>query len=107
MAIFYKVDVRSEYHDLSNKKTKVIIQKGLIYAKEIATNARIMMCDNKFQGTFHDYYVLSTDFIDENIATLKDVQEYLDTFTYDVSPVYSKKEERETKKLIKSNRKRG
>ncbi len=106
MAIYYKVDVRSEYHDLNDRNTRIIIKKGFWFAKEIVTNVKLMICDNKLQGSCYDYYVMSSDLVDENIASLNDVKEYSDPFTYDVSPVYSKKEERETKKLIREKRKR-
>jgi hypothetical protein len=101
MAAFYKVDVRSEYHDLSNQNTKVIMSKGLIFAKEIITKHKLVICDNKYQGAFYDYYVMSTDFTIENIASLKDVEKYINDFTFDVFPVHTKMEDRETKKLLR------
>ena len=101
MAIYYKVDVRSECNDLTNKNTNIIIQKGLIYAKEIKTKERIMICDNKFQGSLYEYYVMSSDFTINNIATLEEVKSYLEDFSYDKVPLYTKMEERETKRLIK------
>ncbi|MCR5482913.1 MAG: hypothetical protein K6E99_00675 [Bacilli bacterium] len=101
MAIYYKVDVRSDYNDLTNKNTKIIIQKGFIYAKEIKTKERIMICDNKFQGSLYGYYVMSTDFKVENIATLEEVKTYLEEFSFNKMPIYTKMEEKETKKLIR------
>ena len=75
--------------------------------KEIKTKERIMICDNKFQGSLYDYYVMSSDFTINNIATLEEVKSYLNDFTYDKVPLYTKMEERETKRLIKKTSKRG
>ena len=64
----YKVIIHSENIDLNNYNQSIIVERGLLYAKEIVTNVRIMICDNKKQGSMHDYYVLSSDFKTENIA---------------------------------------
>lgn len=101
MAKYYKVDVRSEYNDLSNKNTQIIIKKIGFFSKEIATSHILVNCDNEFQGGCYDYYVMSTDFKNENIATLEEVKEYLNNFKYEGFPIYTKKEERETTKIIK------
>ena len=103
MAIFYKVDVRSENHDLMNKNTKIIIQKGIVFAKEIKTKERIMICDNKFQGSLYDYYVMSTDLVEENNASLEDVRAYLADFSYNKIPFATKMEDREIKRLIRKS----
>ena len=48
----------------------------LLYAKEIVTNSKIMICDNKTQGSMYDYYVLSNDFKTENIVRYDELKKY-------------------------------
>ena len=46
MKEFYKVNVYSEDANLGGYNTKIIVSKGWIYATEIFTNKKIMICDN-------------------------------------------------------------
>ena len=64
----YKVNVYSEEIDMGKYNQCIIVERGLLYAKEIVTNSKIMICDNKTQGSMYDYYVLSNDFKTENIV---------------------------------------
>ncbi len=105
MSKFYKVNLYSENHDLNIYDTKIIAKKGLLYSKEIMTNSKFMICDNKTQGSFYDYYVLSTDFCDANVARIDDVKKYIDEFELNKFPVYTMLEVKKIKKLINFNRK--
>lgn len=106
MKKYYKVNIYSEYIDLSNYNQSIIVERGLLYAKEIVTNVRIMICDNKTQGSMHDYYVFSSDFKTENIARYDELVKYSEKFILSEFPVYSNLEAKKSKKLVKQlNRK--
>lgn len=100
MKKFYKVNVYSEHANLDVYNTKIIASKGWIYATEIFTNKKIMICDNKAQGCFHDYYVLSSDFNLNNIARCDEISNYVENFQLDKFPIYIKMEEKKVKKFI-------
>ena len=103
----YKVIIHSENIDLNNYNQSIIVERGLLYAKEIVTNVRIMICDNKTQGSMHDYYVLSSDFKTENIARYDEISRYLENFQISNFPMYSNLEAKNVKKLIKQKIKGG
>ena len=100
MKKYYKVKVFSEYSDLSHYNQNIIVERGLIYAREIATDVRIMICDTLGQGKYHDYYVLSTSFKTENIARYEEIEKYLADFKMEKFPMYSKMEAKKAKKLV-------
>ena len=102
MPKYYELNLYSEDKDLSSYD-KIIVKKGLFYAKEICTDARIMICDNSKQGWFYDYYVLSSDFKPENIVRLETIREYINKFKNKL-PIYSNQEDKQIKKLIKQYR---
>ena len=101
MKEFYKVNVYSERANLDAYNTKIIVSKGWIYATEIFTNTKIMICDNKAQGYFHYYYVLSSDFNLNNIARYDEISNYVENFQLDKFPIYTKMEYKNVKKFIK------
>ena len=100
---YYKVSINSEEMDLSKYKQNIIVKRGLIYAKEILTNTKLMICENKTQGSMHDFYVLSSDLEKENIARYDDVKEYLDNFKLTEFPICSSYELKKSKKLVKNS----
>jgi len=102
MKKYYKVNIHSEYLDLGKYNQTLIVEKGLIYAKEIATNERIMICDCKPQGIMHDYYVLSSDFNIENVVRYEEIVNYLNDFDLAKFPIYSNIESKQVKKLIRA-----
>mgnify|MGYP003300879332 CR=1 FL=1 len=101
MKKYYKVNIYSENIDMGNYNSSIIVEKGLIYAKEVVTDAKIMMCDNKTQGSMYDYYVLSFDFKPENIARYDEVKKYIENFELSTFPVYSSLEAKKIKKIGK------
>lgn len=105
MTKYYKVNIYSEDNDLSNYDKTIIVKKGFLYAKEIYTDTRIMICDNDKQGCFYDYYVLSSDFKSENIVKYDMIFEYMKNFELNKFPICSKLEEKQTRKLIKQYKK--
>ena len=102
MKKYYKVTIHSEYLDLEKYNQTLIVEKGLIYAKEIATNEKIMICDCIPQGIMHDYYVLSRDFNIENVARYEEIVNYLTNFELAKFPIYSNMEAKQVKKLIRA-----
>ena len=106
MEKYYQVTIYSKDIDLVKFNTKVIVKKGLLYAKEIATNEKIMICENDTQGSMYYYYVLSSDFKKENIARYDKISKYLENFQISDFPIYSNLEAKYVKKLIKQNNKR-
>ena len=102
MKKFYKVNVYSEHANLDVYNTKIIASKGWIYATEIFTNKKIMICDNKAQGSMYDYYVLSNDFKTENIVRYEELKKYIDNFNLSMFPIYSNLESKQVKKLVKN-----
>lgn len=101
MKEFYKVNVYSEHANLDVYNTKIIVSKGWIYATELFTNTKIMICDNKTQGVCHDYYVLSSDLNLNNIARYDEISNYMENFQLDKFPMYTKLESKKVKTLIK------
>ena len=101
MKEFYKVNVYSEYANLDVYNTKIIVSKGWIYATELFTNTKIMICDNKAQGCFHYYYVLSSDFNLNNIVRYDEISYYMENFQLDKFPIYTKLESKKVKTLMK------
>ena len=101
MKKYYKVNVCSEDMDLSGYNQEIIVEKGLLYAKEIVTKERLMICDNKAQGSMYYYYVMSSDFKQQNIARFDEVNDYFNNFEISKFPVCSKQEEKMIKKLVK------
>ena len=101
MKKYYKVQLYSKYADLSKYNTNIIVEKGLIYAKDIITGTRIMICDNDFQGSLYDYYIYTKDFDLNNIARIEDLRELKEKFKLEEYPIYNKLEEKESKNLIK------
>jgi hypothetical protein len=101
MIYYYKLAVRSDYYDLTGYNTIIIVTKGFFYAREIMTGTRIMICDNPTQGSCHDYYVMSSDFTEKNIVRQDGVKKYIDSFDINQFPIYSKKEEKNIKQMIK------
>ena len=101
MKEFYKVNVYSEHANLDVYNTKIIVSKGWIYATELFTNTKIMICDNKTQGYFHDYYVFSSDFNLNNIVRYDEISYYMENFQLDKFPIYTKLESKKVKTLIK------
>ena len=101
MKKYYKVNIYSEYIDLSNYDQRIIVERGLLYAKEIVTKVRIMICDNKTQGSMYDYYVLSSDFKTENIARYDELVKYSEKFILSEFPVYSNFEAKKSEQLVK------
>ena len=101
MEKYYQVTIYSKDIDLVRFNTKVIVKKGLLYAKEIATNEKIMICDNDTQGSMYYYYVLSSDFKMENIVRYDEINRYLENFQISDFPMYSNLEAKHVKKLIK------
>ena len=101
MKKFYKVNIYSEHANLDVYNTKIIVSKGWIYATEIFTNKKIMICDNKAQGCFHDYYVLSSDFNLNNIARYAEISNYIESFQLNKFPIYTETEDKKVKKFIK------
>ena len=112
MKKYFKVNVHSENIDLEIYNQCIIVERGLLYAKEIATNERIMICDNKnerimicdnkTQGSMYDYYVLSNDFKTENIVRYAELKKYIDNFNLSMFPMYSNLESKQVKKLVKN-----
>lgn len=102
MKKYFKVNVHSENIDLEIYNQCIIVEIGLLYAKEIATNERIMICDNKTQGSMYDYYVLSNDFKTENIVRYAELKKYIDNFNLSMFPIYSNLESKQVKKLVKN-----
>ncbi len=105
MKKYYKVELFSKYVDLSKYNTNIIVEKGLIYAKEVITGTRIMICDNDFQGSLYDYYVYTKDFNLNNLARITDLKEYRESFNLEEYPIYNKLEVKESKKLIRTIKK--
>ena len=105
MEKYYEVKIHSQDIDLREFNTKVIVKRGLLYAKEIATNERIMICDNNTQGSMYYYYVLSSDFRMENIARYDKINKYLENFEVSDFPMYSNLEAKQVKRLIKQKNK--
>ena len=105
MKKYFKVNVHSENIDLEIYNQCIIVERGLLYAKEIATNERIMICDNKTQGSMYDYYVLSNDFKTENIVRYAELKKYIDNFNLSMFPRYSNLESKQVKKLVKNIKK--
>ena len=105
MKKYFKVNVHSENIDLEIYNQCIIVERGLLYAKEIATNERIMICDNKTQGSMYDYYVLSNDFKTENIVRYAELKKYIDNFNLSMFPMYSNLESKQVKKLVKNIKK--
>ena len=103
---YYQVTIYSKDIDLVRFNTKVIVKKGLLYAKEIATNEKIRICDNDTQGSMYYYYVLSSDFKMENIVRYDEINRYLENFQISDFPMYSNLEAKHVKKLIKQKNKR-
>ena len=101
MKVFYKVNLYSEDAKLKDYNTKIIVSKGWIYATEIFTNKKIMICDNKTQGAFHDYYVLSSEFNLNNVAIYDEILKYIENFKLDEFPIYTKIEGKKVKKFVK------
>ena len=101
MKEFYKVNVYSEHANLDVYNTKIIVSKGWIYATELFTNTKIMICDNKTQVYFHDYYVFSSDFNLNNIVRYDEISYYMENFQLDKFPIYTKLESKKVKTLIK------
>lgn len=104
--VFYKVHLRSEHKNLNNYNNEIIVTRGVIYAQEIATSEKIMICDNIIQGTCHDYYVLSSDFTLDNVAKYEEICKYLDEFDFSKFPIFTKQEEILTKKRIREYQKK-
>ena len=102
MKKYYKVTIHSEYLDLEKYNQTLIVEQGLIYAKEIATNGRIMICNCKLQGIMYDYYVLSSDFNIKNVARYEEIVNYLTNFDLTKFPIFSNMEAKQVKKLIKA-----
>ena len=101
MKKYYKVNVHSNNIDTEKCNQCIIVEKGLLYAKEIITNVRIMICDNKTQGSMYDYYVLSNDFKTENIVRYDELKKYIEIFDLSIFPIYSNLEAKQIKKLVK------
>lgn len=106
MEKYYKVTIYSKDIDLVKFNTKAIVKKGLLYAKEIATNEKIMICDNDTQGSMYYYYVLSSDFKMENIVRYDEINRYLENFQISDFPMYSNLEAKHVKKLIKQKKRK-
>lgn len=101
MERYYEVMIYSEKMDLRKINPKIIVKRGLLYAKEIATNEKIMICDNETQGSMYYYYILSTDFKPKNIARYDKIKKYLENFEISSFPIYSNLEAQQAKKLLK------
>ena len=101
MKKYYKVNVYSEYIDMEKINQCIIVERGLLYAKEIVTNRKIRICDNKAQGCMYDYYVLSNDFKLENIVGYDELKKYMDNFDLSILPIFSNLEEKHGKGLDK------
>ncbi len=102
MKVFYKVNLYSEDANLKDYNTKIIVSKCLLFwAKELSTHKLIMICDNKTQGAFHDYYVLSSEFNLNNVARYDEILKYIENFKLDEFPIYTKKEAKKVKKFVK------
>ena len=71
------MSIHSENIDLINYNQSIIVKIGLLYAKEIITNIKIIIYNNKKQGSMHDNYVLSLDFKTENIVKYEKLNKQL------------------------------
>ena len=107
MKKYYKVNIYSENIDLSNYNQIIIVERGLLFVKEIVTNVRIMLCDSEAQGSMYDYYVLNSDFKTENVARYDELSKYIENFELAKFPIYSNLEAKQTKRIIKQQNKRG
>ena len=106
MKKYYKVNIYSENVNIEKYNQSIIIEKGLLYAKEIITSVRIMICDNKLQGSMYDYYILSKDLKTENIVRKDELKKYIESFDLSLFPIYSNLESKQVKRLVKQITKR-
>lgn len=101
MKKYYRINIYSEDIDMEKYNKSIVVEKGLLYAKEVVTNTKIMICDNKMQGSMYDYYVLSSDFKLENIVRYEEIKKYIERFKLSMFPIYSNLESKQVKRLLK------
>lgn len=101
MKKYYRINIYSEDIDMEKYNKSIVVEKGLLYAKEVVTNTKIMICDNKMQGSMYDYYVLSSDFKLENIVRYEKIKKYIESFKLSMFPIYSNLESKQVKRLLK------
>lgn len=101
MKKYYRINICSENIKMEKYNKSIIAEKGLLYAKELVTNTKIMICDNKMQGSMYDYYVLSSDFKTENIVRYEEIKKYIESFKLSMFPIYSNLESKQVKRLLK------
>ena len=101
MKKYYRINIYSEDIDMEKYNKSIVVEKGLLYAKEVVTNIKIMICDNKMQGSMYDYYVLSSDFKLENIVRYEEIKKYIESFKLSMCPIYSNLESKQVKRLLK------
>ena len=107
---YYKVKVYGGIYPVKELDNFVIVTKNVLYAREIVTGTRIMICDNASQGSYHNYYVLSSDLrkkddkgniMMEHIALDYEVLDYINNFDFDKFPIqHSRFGERKIKKRL-------
>lgn len=101
MKKYYRINIYSEDIDMEKYNKSIVVEKGLLYAKEVVSNTKIMICDNKMQGSMYDYYVLSSDFKLENIVRYEEIKKYIESFKLSMFPIYSNLESKQVKRLLK------
>ena len=101
MKKYYRINIYSEDIDMEKYNKSIVVEKGLLYAKEVVTNIKIMICDNKMQGSMYDYYVLSSDFKLENIVRYEKIKKYIESFKLSMFPIYTNLESKQVKRLLK------